>query len=72
MIQVGDEWTRGVFKNDGRIDGERRVKVLAIEGTNVLIEEIEQPAHKEYGHPRRWVPSAAFIDDSAELFGRET
>lgn len=71
MIRVGDEWSRGVMKMDGHIDGERRVRVLALEGSNVLIEEIEQPKHPELGHPRRWVPRASFLDRDTEFFARD-
>lgn len=69
-IQPGQVWTRGLHKMGAPLAEFRRVKVLAIEGTNVLIEEIEQPAHKEYGHPRRWVPRGAFLDSDTEFFGR--
>jgi hypothetical protein len=69
-IQTGQEWTRASLNGDGTVGKQRRVKVLGVEGANVLIEEIEQPAHKEYGHPRRWVPRASFVDDETEIFRR--
>jgi hypothetical protein len=69
-IQAGQEWTRASLNADGTMGKQRRVKVLGVEGANVLIEEIEQPAHAEYGHPRRWVPRAAFVEEDTEIFGR--
>lgn len=38
----------------------RKVKVVKIEGAFVLIEEVELPAHKEYGLSRRWVAGGHF------------